>query len=68
MWLPDWLYERLPFFYIAAAIGCLWALDDSFARSISVLMLVCAAGLTLAWRYRARREEPECDSLLPKAR
>lgn len=57
MWLPDWLYERLPLVYLAAAIWCLWALSDSFARTLSVFLLVAAAVVTYVWRHRARREE-----------
>ena len=57
MWLPDWLYERLPFVYLAAALWCLWALSESFARTLSVFLLVAAAVVTYCWRRQARREE-----------
>src|SRR5688572_21507092 len=46
MWLPDWLYERLPFLYVAAGGMCLWFLGTSFATTLSAVVLTVAALLT----------------------
>ena len=62
MWLPDWLYERLPFVYIASALWCLWALGESFAKMMSVFLLIGAAVVTYLWRRQARREEAEAQA------
>jgi hypothetical protein len=55
MWLPDWLYERLPFLYIATGGMCLWFLGTSFAATLSAVVLSIAALLTYIRRRDARR-------------
>ena len=55
MWLPDWLYERLPFLYIATGGRCLWFLGTSFAATLSAVVLAVAALLTYIRRRDARR-------------
>lgn len=55
MWLPEWLYERLPFLYIAIGGMCLWFLGISFAMTLSAVGLAVAAFLTYARRRDARR-------------
>ena len=55
MWLPDWLYERLPFLYIATGGLCLWFLGTSFAATLSAAVLSLAALLTYVRRRDARR-------------
>jgi hypothetical protein len=67
MWFPEWLYKRLPFFYLAAGGICLWLFGVSSSILLSVALLVCAALLTLSWRrtarqaaaIRARRRRPQ---------
>jgi hypothetical protein len=55
MWVPEWLYQRLPILYIAASGMYLWVLGVSFATVPSALLLLCAALLTRRRRYSARR-------------
>ena len=55
MWLPDWLYERLPFLYVATGGICLWLLGASFAATMSAVLLTAAAVLTYSRRRNARR-------------
>lgn len=54
MWMPDWLYERLPHLYVAAALACLLIFGASLAAGFSALLFSCAATLTLLQRRRAR--------------
>ncbi|MFM9914647.1 MAG: hypothetical protein ACKVOX_02475 [Rhizobacter sp.] len=54
MWLPDWLYESLPFLYAITAALCLFALEASFGSAISTAALSAAALTTWNMRYRAR--------------
>ncbi len=55
MWIPDWLYERLPLLYLVAGCACLWALGDSFAVKLSALLFFAAAVLTFNMRRSARK-------------
>ena len=55
MWLPDWLYERLPLLYVATGGMCLWLLGTSFAATASAVVLLVAAVLTYTRRRDARR-------------
>jgi MprA protease rhombosortase-interaction domain-containing protein len=55
MWMPDWLYERLPLLYLVASGVCLWVLGISFATAISALLLFAAGLLTYTLRRSARR-------------
>jgi hypothetical protein len=57
MWLPDWLYERLPFLYVATGAICLCLLGASFAATLSAALLTGAAALTYSRRREARRAE-----------
>ena len=54
MWMPDWLYERLPHLYAAAALACLMIFGASLVASFSALLFACAATLTMLQRRRAR--------------
>lgn len=54
MWMPCWLYERLPHLYAAAALACLMIFGASLAASFSALLFGCAATLTVLQRRRAR--------------
>ena len=54
MWMPDWLYERLPYLYAAAALACLMIFEASSAAGFSALLFACAATLTLLQRRQAR--------------
>lgn len=54
MWMPDWLYERLPYLYLIAAGVSLWALGVSFASSLSAGLLCCAALIAHIQRKSAR--------------
>jgi hypothetical protein len=56
LWTPEWLYERLPALYLAGGLACVWLLDTSFAATLSALLLLGAALLTLGLRRSARRE------------
>lgn len=58
MWLPEWLYERLPVLYLMAGMACLWLLGVSFATALSSLSLCAAALLTHGVRRHARRPPP----------
>ena len=56
MWIPDWLYERLPLLYLVAGCACLWGLGESFAVKLSALLFFAAAALTFGMRRSARRQ------------
>lgn len=58
MWMPDWLYERLPLLYAAAALACLMIFGTSPAAGFSALLFGAAAMLTLLQRRRARTPPP----------
>jgi hypothetical protein len=58
MWLPEWLYERLPHLYAAAALTCLMTFGASPAAGFSALLFASAATLTLLKRRRARAPAP----------
>lgn len=58
MWIPDWLYERLPHVYIAAGLCCLWFLAPSPPAVLSGVLLCGAALLTHLRRQQARRPPP----------
>ncbi len=55
MWMPEWLYERLPTLYLVAAAACLWTLGVSFATGSSALLLLAAALRTRSLRRSARQ-------------
>jgi hypothetical protein len=55
MWFPDWIYERLPFLYLAFGGICPWLFGISPPVLLSVALFVCASLLTLSWRRAARR-------------
>ncbi len=54
MWLPDWLYESLPFLYAITAALCLFALESSFGSAMSTTAMSAAALMTWNMRRRAR--------------
>jgi len=54
MWMPDWLYERLPLLYLAAAVGCLVVFGVTTAAGFSALLFCGAAALAVLQRRRAR--------------
>jgi hypothetical protein len=58
MWIPQWLYERLPAFYLALGGACLWFLGNSVIVAVSVLLLFAAALLTCVRRRSARQAVP----------
>lgn len=58
MWLPDWLYERLPLMYFIAGGACLWLLGTSFAAALSGALLIAAAAITHMLRRSARKAPP----------
>ena len=62
MWMPEWMYERLPLFYVVAGGACLWFLGASFPGTLSAVFLFGAALLTQNRRRIARRAP------LPRAR
>lgn len=56
MWLPDWLYRRLPLIYLIAGLLCLWQLRLHPVVGLSALALLGAAGYTFVMRRSARDE------------
>jgi hypothetical protein len=58
MWLPEWLYGRLPALYLLAAVASPWILGVSFATALSSFSLFAAALLTHGVRRNARRPPP----------
>jgi hypothetical protein len=54
MWLPTWLYERLPLVYLAAAMGCLAFFGRSGAVMTSAMLFSGAALLTYLRRRDSR--------------
>jgi hypothetical protein len=53
--LPNWLYEPLPFLYVAAGAFALWRLDDVVGE-LSGLLLI-SAGLVIAnMRHEYRKQ------------
>ena len=54
MWMPNWIYERLPLLYLAAAVSCLIIFGRTAAAGFSALLFGAAAALTLVQRRRAR--------------
>jgi hypothetical protein len=58
MWMPEWLYERLPILYLVASGACLWFLGTSFAPALSALLLFGVALLIFSRRRGARRLAP----------
>lgn len=59
MWLPEWLYGRLPVLYLLAAVVSPWILGVSFATTLSSLSLFAAALLTHGSRRNARKSPPQ---------
>jgi hypothetical protein len=56
MWVPEWLYERLPQIYVAVALACLWADGSLWTTKLSAVLLVSAALLAHLRRRSARGE------------
>ena len=55
MWMPDWLYERLPILYLVAGATCLCFLGATLASFLSAGAFFAAAGLSRIRRRDARR-------------
>ncbi|MDL2338622.1 MAG: hypothetical protein QFE16_12345 [Pseudomonadota bacterium] len=71
MWLPDWLYERLPVLYAVTAALCLLMLGLSFGTAVSATALSAAAMTTWNLRRKARsrvlnRSRLRADSRSPR--
>ena len=54
---PDWLYEQLPFIYIAGGALCILKLENSFAV-LSGSLLILAGVRVLQMRRKYRRALP----------
>jgi len=55
MWIPEWLYERLPHIYFAIGVACLWFLGHSVMGMTSAAALFTAA-LLISLRRRGARQ------------
>ena len=55
MWIPDWLYERLPLLYLVSGCACLLELGESSVAKLSALLFFASAVLALGMRRSARR-------------
>lgn len=42
MWLPDWLYEALPFLYLAAGFAAIFHFDTPAGYGVGALLLLAA--------------------------
>lgn len=58
MWIPDWLYERLPLIYAAAGAACLWVFGLTLHGLPSALLFFAAALRTQTLRHRDRNASP----------
>jgi len=58
MWIPDWLYERLPLLYAAAAIASFFLFGMQGPSAISVPLLGAAALLISMRRRHHRNAKP----------
>ncbi len=58
MWIPDWLYERLPLIYLAAGAACLWVFGLTLNGLPSALLFFAAALRTFTLRRVERRAGP----------
>jgi hypothetical protein len=58
MWIPDWLYERLPLLYVAAGAACLLLLGPTMASLPSALLFIAAGLRTYALRRSDRLAGP----------
>jgi hypothetical protein len=54
MWIPDWLYERLPLLYGAAGVASFFVLGFEGPGAITSPALVAAALRTHSWRRNHR--------------
>ena len=54
MWMPDWLYERLPLMYAVLGLGCVGVLGTSFVPLLSAALFLAAAFLAWTRRRSAR--------------
>jgi hypothetical protein len=54
MWIPDYLYERLPLIYVAIGLFCFYSLGASSNVVLSTLALFIAALITVRRRRLAR--------------
>lgn len=58
MWIPDWLYERLPLIYLAAGAACLWVFGMTLHGLPSALLFLAAALRTYSLRRAERNAGP----------
>jgi len=54
MWIPEWLYEKLPLLYAAAGIASYFLLGFDGPGAVTSPALVVAAMLTFSWRRNHR--------------
>ncbi len=54
MWIPQWLYERLPVLYLIGGVACVSLLGTSLPAATSALLLASAALLTYKRRLNAK--------------
>jgi hypothetical protein len=52
MWIPDYLYKLLPFFYVLAGAALFPIFGFSGPSVGSALLLLTAGILTALWRYK----------------
>lgn len=58
MWIPDWLYKRLPLIYGVAGAACLWFFDSTLHGLPSALLFFAAALRTYTLRRLERSDGP----------
>lgn len=60
---PNWLYEPLPYIYVAAGIATIFGLG-SLPALFSGIMLIIAGFTTASMRYRHRKKQKQREKLL----
>jgi len=54
IWVPGWLYEKLPLVYVLAGIASLSFFGFAGPSALSSALLFVAAVLTYTWRRKRR--------------
>lgn len=54
IWVPGWLYEKLPLVYVVAGIASLFFFGFAGPSALSTALLFVAAVLTYTWRRKRR--------------
>lgn len=54
MWLPEKIYDALPFLYSALALLVLYFFPSSRPAELSAAALFLAAAMVVYWRFSAR--------------